>query len=186
VPQPPPAHAGLSSWPRRAVGHPLLVFVVEHTLEPRNPPRSGRFLSAGHQDRRPPDTSAPSLPCPTTAPADHLLPILVPSLAPSEASTVALHHTWMPPLPGSKPRQAHRTGAAAGCHRPRCRPAKDTSCPSSVPSSSRSRPPAKSGRRRLGICPPVRSPHPKDCIATIGFFSGFPVKDSRDPGVKLF
>jgi hypothetical protein len=81
VPQPPPAHAGQSSWRCYAVGHPLLGCVVEHALEPQNPTCPGRFLSAGRQDSRPPDTSVPPLPCPTTVPADLL------SLFPAPPST---------------------------------------------------------------------------------------------------
>jgi hypothetical protein len=86
----------------------------------------------------------------------------------------------LPPDFGPERRTAGRP--RAGCCAPpwtarRCsnRPVKPTSRPNSVPSSSRSRPPAKTaasgqgfGRRRG----PVR---PGDYIALIQFFSGFPV-----------
>jgi hypothetical protein len=142
---------------------------------------AARPLPSSHHRRRrsswpPPLTEAR----PSRARASpHSIPIAQPLLSlPWTPSN--LFPSSLPPDCGPE----HRTTARSrvGCCAPPWtarrrsnRPAKATSRPSSVPSSSRSRPPAKSGRLRLGTWTPVRSPHPGDYIALIRFFSGFPM-----------
>jgi hypothetical protein len=78
------------------------------------------------------------------------------------------------PLPAcSVQQQAHRGNHAADRRRHRFRPAKATSRPSKVNSSPGCCPPAKSGRRRPGIPPPVRGRPSGDYIAGMQLFPGF-------------
>jgi hypothetical protein len=168
VPQPPPAHAGQSSWPRRIVGHPLLVCIVEHALEPQNPACPGRFLSAGRQDRRPPDTSAPPLPCPTTAPADLLC------LFPAPPSTPP--HRRRPARP-SRHRSRTATAAAPGVPWRRRPPAPPHA--GATPQGSPSRRKSNLGPNPGELRRPDRRrrapPAGRDPIALICFFSWLPV-----------
>jgi hypothetical protein len=69
--------------PRRRV--PLLVCVVEHTLEPQNPPRSSRFPSAGRQDRRRREILLQAKCCCDRAPTAPLAPPLKPLPSPCAA-----------------------------------------------------------------------------------------------------
>jgi hypothetical protein len=104
VPQPPPAHAGQSSWPRRAVGHPLLVCVVEACIRTAKPNlfwlfpirRSSGPPATGHQ------CVAAPLPPPqrrtTCFPSSLLLPR-------------RLHTAAWPPDPAGTGHQQHRRPA---------------------------------------------------------------------------
>jgi hypothetical protein len=106
----------------------------------------------------------PPLLCPTISagrpspprPGHFLAP---PSSPPSRSRFTELHRRRAGALPRTG--QGHAVGSA---QRGRCRPAKATSRPSKVGSSPGCCPPAKSGRRRPGIRPPVRPPGPRTTL----------------------